>query len=78
MISRLNTDLSPSPTIHYTQDKLAVLAQCTRQTMSLSLKKLEHMGLIVQKYKRIEIVRPDRLKAFSEVEATSPGEERRL
>ncbi|MDX1458093.1 MAG: Crp/Fnr family transcriptional regulator [Marinobacter sp.] len=78
MLSRLNTDLSPSPTIHYTQDKLAVLARCTRQTVSLSLKKLEHMGLIVQKYKRIEIVRPDRLKAFSEVEATSPGEERGL
>lgn len=66
MISRLNTDLAPSPTIHYTQDKLAVLARCTRQTMSLALKKLEQLGLIALKYKRIEIVEPERLKAFAE------------
>lgn len=66
MLSRLNADLSPPPTVHYTQDKLAILARCTRQTMSLSLKKLEQLGLIELKYKRIEISQPEKLKAFAE------------
>lgn len=66
ILCRLNADQSTSPTIHYTQDKLAVLARCTRQTMNLSLKKLEQLGLIEQKYKRIEITQPAKLKAFAE------------
>lgn len=66
ILCRLNADQSTSPTIHYTQDKLAVLARCTRQTMNLSLKKLEQLSLIEQKYKRIEITQPAKLKAFAE------------
>ncbi|UTV30471.1 Crp/Fnr family transcriptional regulator [Photobacterium atrarenae] len=67
LIAQLNSESSdPVPTIFYTQDKLAVLARTTRQTLSRSLKVLEKQGLIEVGYKKINLLDAAGLKAFVE------------
>nr|WP_308736795.1 helix-turn-helix domain-containing protein [Vibrio campbellii] len=47
-----------------TQDKLAHLSRCTRQTLSRSLQQLAKQGIITIGYRRIEIVDDEKLSAF--------------
>ena len=64
LVSRLNgmpNELNP---ILYTQDKLAHLSRCTRQTLSRSLQQLAKEGMIEIGYRRIDIINEDKLNAF--------------
>ncbi|WP_241908539.1 Crp/Fnr family transcriptional regulator [Enterovibrio norvegicus] len=66
LVSRLNNEHDIAhPAIYYTQDRLAVLSRCTRQTLSRSLKLLEQQALIKVGYKRIDIIDLEGLESFT-------------
>ena len=64
LVSRLNGAPNELNPILYTQDKLAHLSRCTRQTLSRSLRLLAKEGLIEIGYRRIDIINQDRLNTF--------------
>ncbi|WP_105067904.1 Crp/Fnr family transcriptional regulator [Vibrio jasicida] len=64
LVSRLNAPHGESSPILYTQNKLAHLSRCTRQTLSRSLQCLSKEGIIQIGYRRIDIINQDRLNAF--------------
>ncbi|WP_155400271.1 Crp/Fnr family transcriptional regulator [Vibrio campbellii] len=64
LVSRLNAPHGEHTPIVYTQDKLAHLSRCTRQTLSRLLQQLAKQGIITIGYRRIEIVDDEKLSAF--------------
>lgn len=64
LVSRLNTSSGHNAPILYTQDKLAHLSRCSRQTLSRSLQQLAKQGIISIGYRRIDIINGEKLDDF--------------
>jgi CRP-like cAMP-binding protein len=65
LIAEISGDNSAQPVVRLTGQRLARTAQCSRQTLSVSLRRLEAAGLIKQAYGRVHILDPCGLRDFA-------------
>lgn len=62
LMAQIGGDTGHSPTITITGDRLARIAQCSRETLRKSLLRLRNTGLVEQKYRAIVLLDPENLR----------------
>lgn len=66
LMAQIGGDTGLKPRITITGDKLARIAQCSRETLRKSLLRLRKEGLVEQEYRAIVLLDPTKLKSLCE------------
>ncbi|MGQ0708337.1 MAG: Crp/Fnr family transcriptional regulator [Rhodoferax sp.] len=65
--------LEAGATLQVTQQRLAALAHCSRQSANALVQELQRLGLIRMRYGKCEILDGERLQAFTETDVEDAG-----
>ena len=65
-LAEIKGDKSPQPVVRLSGERLAKTTQCSRQTLMVSLRKLQDAGLIEQAYGEVRLLDVDGLRSYAD------------